>query len=217
MLPAAFVALSVAVAATLIGALRSIRVGLAVVLWMALTWTLAATGVLDRFDVLPPRMLLVAFAGFLLTVGLSRSAAGARLAAHPLGWLVGFQAFRIAVEWLIHTAWQQGLAPQQMTWSGMNFDVVTGVSALVLAPAAARVPRGLLRAWNVMGLALLAWVVGVAVASFPTPFQILKPDNTWVVHAPYVWLPAVLVPAALLGHLALFRTLAGQSGSGHTA
>jgi len=40
-------------------------------------------------------------------------------------------------------------------------------------------------------------------------FQYFGPDrqNTWVTYPPYVWLPAVMVLAALAGHLIIFRAL----------
>jgi hypothetical protein len=63
-----------------------------------------------------------------------------------------------------------------------------------------------------MGLALLLWVVGVAALSFPTRFQLLRPDNTWVAYFPYVWLPSILVTTALLGHVVVFRKLAARDG-----
>ena len=31
--------------------------------------------------------------------------------------------------------------------------------------------------------------------------------NTWVADPPYVWLPGVLVPAALLGHVVMLRKI----------
>lgn len=34
-----------------------------------------------------------------------------------------------------------------------------------------------------------------------------EPANVWITWPPFVWLPAVLVPVALLGHLLLFRRL----------
>jgi len=105
------------------------------------------------------------------------------------------QSFRILVELLTHRAYKGG-------------------TALLLAPFASRLPPAVLAAWNTMGLVLLAWVVGVAVLSLPTPLQRLWPDNVWVAHAPYVWLPTVLVPAALLGHIALFRQLGPPSAWG---
>jgi hypothetical protein len=64
-------------------------------------------------------------------------------------------------------------------------------------------------AWNIMGSMLLATVVTIAVLSFPTPFQMIAsdPPNVWVTHVPFIWLPTVLVPAALLGHLLTLRQL----------
>jgi len=32
--------------------------------------------------------------------------------------------------------------------------------------------------------------------------------NTWIADPPFIWLPGVLVPAALLGHLLLWRKMA---------
>jgi len=36
--------------------------------------------------------------------------------------------------------------------------------------------------------------------------------NTWIADPPYIWLPGVLVPAALFGHLLTWRKL-GQRAS----
>ena len=118
--------------------------------------------------------------------------------------LVVAQTFRILVEVLIHESSTIGLAPRQMTWQGYDFDIVTGITALVLAPFARSAPMSLVVAWNCLGLTLLLWVVGIAAVSFPTPFQLLRPDSTWLTLFPYVWLPSVLVTAALLGRVVPF-------------
>ena len=59
-----------------------------------------------------------------------------------------------------------------------------------------------------MGSILLFNIIVVAVRSAPI-FAAYGQDrlNTWVAYAPFVWLPGVLVPAALLGHLLLWRKL----------
>jgi hypothetical protein len=64
-------------------------------------------------------------------------------------------------------------------------------------------------AWNLLGTLLLVNIVSIAVASLPT-FAAFGPDrlNTWVADPPYVWLPGVLVPAALFGHILTWRKLA---------
>ena len=60
-----------------------------------------------------------------------------------------------------------------------------------------------------MGLGLLFNVVTVAILSFPFPFRVFmnEPSNIWVTHFPYIWLPTIMVAAAFLGHLTIFRKL----------
>jgi hypothetical protein len=72
--------------------------------------------------------------------------------------------------------------------------------------------RGLVIAWNVIGTLLLVNIVSIAVASTPM-FAAFGPDrlNTWVADAPYVFLPTVLVPAAVFGHALTWRKLAGST------
>jgi hypothetical protein len=70
--------------------------------------------------------------------------------------------------------------------------------------------RRLVLAWNIMGLALLVNIVVVAILSTPR-FAAFGPDrlNTFVTYPPFVWLPTVLVLAALAGHLIIFRAVRG--------
>jgi hypothetical protein len=94
------------------------------------------------------------------------------------------------------------------------------VTALALAAllASGRLPRRLVApvvgVWNAMGAALLLNVVGVALLSAPTPFRMFhnEPANVWVTRAPWVWLPTVMVVAAILGHVLVFRRLRGPAG-----
>ena len=66
--------------------------------------------------------------------------------------------------------------------------------------------------WNVLGTALLATIVAIVILSAPLPIRVFTegPTNVWVTRFPGVWLPAVLVQAALLGHLLVFRKLARE-------
>ncbi len=63
-----------------------------------------------------------------------------------------------------------------------------------------------MRAWNVLGLLLLVNVVVVAILGTP-PVRYFGEQhlNVWVTYPPFVWLPAVMVLAALAGHLVIFR------------
>ena len=202
-----FILLPVTVAIGIALAAKSRTLTFVIVGWMMLAAVLAQSGILSHFDWLPPPIAIVFAAGFVGTIALGCSSVAGNLVKLPIAILTGFHAFRIIVEILIHKAATTGLAPPQMSWSGYNFDVITGVSALCLAPFARLAPRWLILAWNCLGLTLLAVVVGIAVVSFPTRFQLMQPSNTWVATFPYVWLPSILVTAALLGHIVVFRKL----------
>jgi hypothetical protein len=102
--------------------------------------------------------------------------------------------------------------PEELSYSGYNMDIATGAGALVLSIAMAagqKVPRGLLWAWNLWGCWCLAVIVFLAVASSPAVrlFGEVPHVNTWVMFLPYVWLPVVLVTAALFGHIVMTRAL----------
>ena len=103
-----------------------------------------------------------------------------------------------------------------MTYEGRNFDIVTGVTGLVLGLWLLRskaVPRGLVLAWNVLGLVLLANIVIVAILSTPVSFRrfVESPPHTLPSTFPYIWLPSFLVQVALASHLLVFRALRRRS------
>lgn len=177
------------------------------VVWLSFTGIIASSGVLSVFTSTPPRIVLILFPTFAATIILGLSKWGKRLSLLPLSFLVGYQAFRIPVEILIHLAAEEGVAPTQMSWDGINLDVLSGATALLLFPFVNRIPKWGILIWNTLALCLLIWIVGVAVLSFPSAFQRLKPDNIWVTYFPFIWLPTIAVPAALIGHIAVYRKL----------
>ncbi|HLT34684.1 MAG TPA: hypothetical protein VK034_00330 [Enhygromyxa sp.] len=193
----------------------SIRTALGLAAWLALTGTLAATGVLASFEGFPPRIMPLFGLGFALTIAAVASPFGKRLAESlPLALIIGYQGFRVAVEIMLHRAAVEGVIGEQMTWSGLNFDVVSGATGLALGLWLWRrdeekpPPRALLWAWNALGLGLLLTIVSIAIMSFPGPLSRFDgPPNVWVTTVPFVWLPTVMVTAALFGHLLLARRL----------
>jgi hypothetical protein len=186
---------------------------IALAFWMAVTWQLAARGVLARFDRMPPPFAIAVLLSVVAAAALGLSGLGRRMAlALSFAVLVGAQAFRLPLELVMHRAAAEGVMPPQMTYTGSNFDIVSGALALLLLPWLARgtAPRGLLWLWNVLGATLLFNVVGVAIVSLPPIHNFgTAPEklNTWVAFPPFVWLPTILVPAALLGHILVTRKL----------
>jgi hypothetical protein len=178
---------------------------------MAADWALAASGLLRQWDRTPPLLMPLLF----VTLGLTAAAALGRIGrdvagATPVAWLVGLQVFRLPLELIMHRAAAEGLMPVQMSYSGWNFDIVSGALALPVAVLGAFgfAPRGLILIWNLLGSVTLTVIVGVAIASLPM-FAAFGPDrlNTWIANPPYIWLPGVLVPSALFGHMVIWRAL----------
>src|SRR5437016_5010414 len=133
------------------------RVGVVVSTWLAVTAALAAAGAL-HFQPPPATIMLLIGAAFALTIFFTLSGFGeAVLRNIPLAAIVGFQVFRVAVEMLLHRAHQEGLIPVQMTYSGWNLDIISGISAPLVAILLARglVSAKIAWAWNIICFALL--------------------------------------------------------------
>jgi hypothetical protein len=180
--------------------------------WMWLTWAVAASGVLADFGRRPPPMVLMFFSVLTISVLIAFTRFGDRFVdGLPLWILVVGQAFRLPLEWLMHRAAREGVMPPQMSYSGLNFDVVTGVTAIPVAFLLARGfrhARAIAVAWNVLGSALLINILTIAMFSTPLVAAFgVERMNTWVAHPPYVWLPTMMVVCAITGHLVIFRKL----------
>ena len=183
--------------------------------WMALTGLLTLTTAFRSFEP-PPPFLITVLVGVIGVVALVLSPLGKEIVGGAsLAGLVLFQGFRFPLELLMHRAYTEGLMPVQMSYDGRNLDILTGMSALILGSILlwTQLPKALIWIWNVAGLGLLVNVVGVAILSTPVPFRQFHndPPNVWILDVPFVWLPMVMVTAALFGHLAVgVKLLSGR-------
>jgi hypothetical protein len=189
----------------------SLLVAAAAAGWMAATWRVAASGVLRDWNRNPPPFFFLVLAIVALASVIAFSGLGRRLSAFlPLWVLVAVQGFRLPLEVAMHAMYERGIMPREMTYTGRNFDILTGAGAIVVAAlvVAGFAGRRAIAVWNVAGLALLVNVVTVAILATPRfDYFGTTPLNVWVTYPPFVWLPAVMVLAAFAGHLIVFRSL----------
>jgi hypothetical protein len=158
---------------------------------------------------LPSSGLPLFFGGvFAVSIITGLSPLSGRIAANvPLTALVAFHAFRLPLELVLHQWAREGTIPLTMTWTGQNWDIVSGVAAFAAAPFVGR-HRGVAWAANIIGGVLLLNVIRVAVLSSPLPFAWnVKPPLLLALHLPYAWIGPVCVGGALLGHIVLTRAL----------
>lgn len=127
----------------------------------------------------------------------------------PLKTLTFLHIIRIPVEIVLFWLFQNTLIPQEMTFEGRNFDILSGITAPIVyffAFRHNRTNRKLLIIWNIFALLLLFNIVITAILALPSPIQqiALAQPNRAVLFFPYVWLPALIVPIVFFSHLATF-------------
>jgi hypothetical protein len=186
--------------------------------WTAFTAWLAVSGALASFASGQPRIPILVLTELAFVVWLAWfSRWSVYLAQMPQTVLVGLQCFRIPVEFLLAELAVRKLLAVEMTFYGRNFDILAGITAIMLAIRLRRDGEESLRpivlGWNVMGLCLVTAVLAHGMLSVPYPFQLLHLSvPTFVVASfPVVWLATVLVPIAYLLHIvSIRRCLAGR-------
>lgn len=185
--------------------IRGVMAGLAV--WLGGTAMLAAQGFYRDFSGIPPRIAFAVIPAFLAVICLAASRS-IRLAVArvPAWWLILAHVFRLPLEIALHTLYVDGVIPREMTYEGLNFDIVTGATAPLAAYVVWRGGKAaeLVRVgWNLLGLALVTTITVVSILCTPSALQVFTsgPANTFVAEAPFIWLPAFIVPSAFLLHL----------------
>ena len=126
--------------------------------------------------------------------------------------LTQLQVFRGFVEVLLWLLFVQNLLPEQMTFEGRNWDILSGLTAF-LAARFLLTSKWWMIIWNLLGLGLLINIVTIAILSMPTPIRVFnnEPANTIVTQFPFVFLPTFLVPLAYLLHFMSLRKLMMKS------
>ncbi len=162
--------------------------------------------VLSRVFIPLGPIFLFGTVSFAVSIGFTQM--GTRMVrAIPLGWMVGFQAFRLPLELVLNDWYKSGTIPQTMTWHGSNWDIVSGIFACI-ACVFVNNRRWLAWGFNVIGIVLLLNVGRVAIMSSPVPsgWQV-DPPLELILFLPYAYIVPVCVGGAALGHTLLTRKL----------
>lgn len=184
------------------------------ILWSAIQGIIAFTGFYAaETDTFPPPFLLVLGPALVSILYLFNSQKGKAfidsLDMEAMSWL---HIVRIPVEIVLYWLALSKVIPELMTFAGRNFDIIAGLTAPIVAYWGIKkgnMGRNALLIWNFICLGLLLFIVANALLSAPFPFQQFAFDqpNIAVLHFPFVWLPALIVPLVLFFHLASIRQL----------
>ena len=181
--------------------------------WLLLQAIVGLSGFYLVTDTFPPRIALLGAPTLILIIGLFTSEKGRRfIDSLDLKTLTYLHVTRIPVEIVLLWLFMYKQIPQLMTFEGRNYDILSGISAPIVAYlffSKRSISSRLLLTWNFICLLLLLNIVINAVLSAPIVFQQFAFDqpNVAILYFPFVWLPCCVVPIVLFAHLVAIRQL----------
>ncbi len=119
---------------------------------------------------------------------------------------------RIPVELVLYWLFLYKAVPEIMTFDGLNFDIIAGITAPILYYLVfikKKISYKGLLIWNIFSLVLLLNIIVIATLSAPTIIQQLSFDspNVGILYFPFILLPAIVVPIVLFAHFVAIKRL----------
>jgi hypothetical protein len=192
------------------------RIMVTLLLWAVFVSAWSLTGRMADFSMFPLNFLPVIGIPVIIALIFIPSKKIGEIVKHiPPENLIRLQSFRFFVEVLLWMLFLDSLVPVQMTFEGRNFDILSGLSAPVIAilVAKGKVTRTGVVIWNILCLGLLLNIVITAILSTPSPWRVFmnEPANYIVARFPISWLPGFLVPLAYYLHFLSLRQMGRNS------
>lgn len=189
-----------------------------VTLIILLSWLVLQTfiGLSDFYIItttIPPRFVLLVIPPLLIITVLFSTSKGKQYINNlDIKTLTLLHVIRIPVEIVLYWLYLNKTIPELMTFEGRNFDMLSGLTAPIVfyfGFIKNRLERKIILIWNFICLGLLINIVVNAILSAPFPFQkfAFNQPNIAVLHFPFNWLPACVVPLVLFSHLVIIKQL----------
>lgn len=184
--------------------------------WGFMVSILSFNDFFEDFESFPPRFIFILIPPF-LTIILVLILKKSRdfLIKMPITTLTYVHIVRVPVEIVLWWLALNHVVATDMTFEGMNYDIISGISApfaavfLVGLRSQSRIGAII---WNFLALGLVINIVTRAIMATPYFFDPEKFDfpNIAVFYFPYILLPAIVVPMVIFSHLVslvkLFQT-----------
>jgi hypothetical protein len=177
------------------------------IFWQVYVYIIANSGVLDNFD-FPPRFALFLIVPLFIFTGIFiyRNRNNNWISNIPEHWLMFYQSFRILIESIFVLSVAQGILNKEVTIEGYNYDMIFGYTALIMGYLAYKklVPKKVFIIWNYLGLAVIASIIFLFLASIFNP-QLFGSETMILPEAsvkyPYVLVAGFLMPSAVFIHV----------------
>ncbi|MGV3595796.1 MAG: hypothetical protein ACO1NK_11130 [Sediminibacterium sp.] len=183
------------------------------IIWMVGQSVVAITGFYTNMQTIPPRFMAMLLPPVTLILIMFATRKGQNfidlLRPDQLSLL---HIVRVPVEFCLFALYSYQLVPQLMTFEGINFDIISGITAPLIAYFGYHkkvLSKTVLLIWNLICLGLLVNIAFHGILSVPSPFQRFgfEQPNIGLTYFPYIFLPGLIVPAVLFAHLSSIRQL----------
>lgn len=176
------------------------------VLWSIAQSILAFNGFYLDAEAKPPRAVFILLPTFLMILwGLTKKSRKWIGENRNMRISIFLHTVRIPVEISLFYLFTYGMVPELMTFEGRNFDILAGITALVVGPLFLknRISNQVLLIWNIICLALVVFILVNGLLSAETPIQQFAFDqpNRALLYFPYILLPALVVPVVIYTHI----------------
>ena len=182
--------------------------------WILIQSVLGLCGFYKNINLVPPRIMLFGLLPILLIFASTfLSIRGKKFVDNiDLKLLTYCHTIRLPIEIILTLLYHKGLMSVLVTFEGTNFDVLSGISAPIIAFFVFRkntVHHRALLLWNFICLILLLNVIITAVLSTPSPMQLLSlaQPNVAILTFPFNLLPSFIAPLMLYAHLIAIRKI----------
>lgn len=192
---------------------NSKRILAIVIAWLLLQSGIGLTGFYTVTSPMPPRFALLVVPPVLAIIVLLLTPKGRSIIdSWNIEMLTYIHIVRVPVELTLLGLFIYKQVPQLMTFEGRNFDIISGITAPLVAYLAlgkTKLNKGFLLAWNILCLGLVLNIVLNAILSLPTPFQrfAFEQPNVGLAYFPFIWLPCFIVPVVLIAHIVSIRRI----------
>jgi hypothetical protein len=181
--------------------------------YLAIQCIVGLSGFYQNTNTIPPRLIfLISPAVLSILVTLSIPTSRSFLLNIDTKSLLMLHTTRIPVELVLYGLFTLDLIPEMMTFSGINYDILSGISAsllLLIYTINKRINRIVFTLWNLLCLGLLFNIVYHGILSAPGQFQQFSFDqpNIGLLFFPFMLLPGCIVPLVLFSHITLLLQL----------
>jgi len=185
---------------------KQTKLTILIIVWSIAQSILAYTGFYEVVDGMPPRFALILIPTALVIIY--------SLLPNQQKWIIEnrniqistfLHGVRLPVEIVLHSLFTFKLVPEMMTYSGLNYDIVMGISTPIIGYLYFKktLRKSILLVWNIIGLILILTILFIGIFSAELPFQLFNFDqpNQAVIYFPFVLLPATIVPIVIWTHI----------------